>query len=183
MRSESKNYLKKTWLIALILEIMIFLIFYLFGLKIALFNISPNIIVLVLLLLILILPIIFFEYFNKTLIKIIYSVIVVIMIPIIILVYVALFSGYKYFTFKSPGKNNTLVIEEKTFLLSGWSDVYEKKHGIFIKQIDGVISTDDGFRPFSNDSYKLQWKDEDTAIINYSFGSEDVWKMEIIRFK
>lgn len=58
-----------------------------------------------------------------------------------------------------------------------------KKYGIFIEQIDGVICTDDGFSPFSNDSYKLHWKGEDTSIINYSFGSEDIWKTEIIRFK
>lgn len=183
MRNEGKKYLQKIWLISLILETMIFLIFYLFKFKISLFNISPNIIVLVLLMFILILPMFFLDYISKTLIKVMYSVSVVIMIPIIIIVYLAFFSEYRYFTFKSPDKDNTLVIEEKTFLLSGWCDVYEKRYGIFIKKIDGVISTDDGFRPFSNNLYTLQWKDEDTAVINYSFGSGDVWKTEVIRFK
>ena len=67
--------------------------------------------------------------------------------------------------------------------MSGWSDVYEKKYGIFIKQIEGEISNDDGFRPFSSGAYTLQWKNDDTVIINYSFGSGDVWKTEEINFK
>ena len=133
--------------------------------------------------LILILPMIFFDYVNKTLIKVIYNLTIVVLIPIIIFGYIILYSEYRYFTFKSPNKLNTLVVEEKTFLLSGWSDVYEKKYGIFIKQIDGEISTDDGFRPFSNEAYKLQWIDENTVIVNYSFGSEGVWKSEVINFK
>lgn len=183
MRNERKKYLKYIWTIALSLEIILYLIFYLFRLKIYLFNISPNIIVLVLLMLILILPMIFFDYVNKTLIKVIYNLTIVVLIPIIIFGYIILYSEYRYFTFKSPNKLNTLVVEEKTFLLSGWSDVYEKKYGIFIKQIDGEISTDDGFRPFSNEAYKLQWIDENTVIVNYSFGSEGVWKSEVINFK
>lgn len=183
MRNGRKKYLKYIWTIALSLEVILYLIFYFFRLKICLFNIGPNIIVLGLLMLILILPMMFFDYVNKTLIKVIYNLTIVVLIPIIIFGYIMLYSEYRYFTFKSPNKLNTLVVEEKTFLLSGWSDVYEKKYGIFIKQIDGEISTDDGFRPFSNETYKLQWSNENTVIVNYSFGSEEVWKSEVINFK
>ena len=183
MRNGSKKSLKYIWTIALSLEVIIYLIFYFFRLKIYLFNISPNIIVLGLLMLILILPMMFFDYVNKTLIKVIYNLAVVILIPIIIFGYIMLYSEYRYFTFKSPNKANTLIVEEKTFLLSGWSDVYEKKYGIFIKQIEGEISNDDGFRPFSSGAYTLQWKSDDTVIINYSFDSGDVWKTEEINFK
>ncbi len=183
MGIEGKRYLKYIWLIALGLEVIIYLIFYLFGLKIYLFNISPNFIFLGLLMLILILPMMFFDYVNKSLLKIIYNVAVIIMIPIIILIYVGIYSGYKYFDFKSPNKSNTLVIEEKTFLLSGFSDFYEKKYGIFIKQIDSGISTDDGFRPFSNESYKLQWINEETVKISYAFGNGEVWKSKIINVR
>ena len=133
--------------------------------------------------LILILPMMFFDYVNKTLIKVIYNLTIVVLIPIIIFGYIMLYSEYRYFTFKSPNKLNTLVIEEKTFLLSAWSDVYEKKYGIFIKQIDGEISTDDGLRSFLNKTYKLQWSNENTVIVNYRFGSEEVWKSEVINFK
>ncbi|CAM2077050.1 MAG: hypothetical protein NSGCLCUN01_01238 [uncultured Clostridium sp.] len=183
MRNGRKKYLKYIWIIALSLEVILYLIFHLFRLKICLFNIGPSIIVLGLLMLILILPIMFFDYVNKTLIKVIYNLVVVILIPIIIFAYIMLYSEYRYFTFKSPNKSNTLVVEEKTFLLSGWSDVYEKKYGIFIKQIEGEISNDDGFRPFSSGAYTLQWKNDDTVIIGYSFGSGDVWKTEEINFK
>ncbi len=183
MRNGRKRYLKYIWTIALSLEVILYLIFYFFRLKIYLFNIGPNSIVLGLLMLILILPMMFFDYVDKTLIKVIYNLAVVILIPIIIFGYIMFYSEYRYFTFKSPNKANTLVVEEKTFLLSGWSDVYERKYGIFIKQIDGMISNDDGFRPFSSEAYTLQWKDDNTVIINYSFGSADLWKTEVIKFK
>ncbi|WP_297713096.1 hypothetical protein [Clostridium sp.] len=183
MRNGRKKYLKYIWTIALSLEVILYLIFYLFRLKICLFNIGPNIIVLGLLMLILILPMMFFDYNNKTLVKVIYNLAIVILTPMIIFGYIMLYSEYRYFTFKSPNKVNTLVVEEKTFLLSGWSDVYEKKYGIFIKQIEGEISNDDGFRPFSNEAYKLQWINENTVIINYSFGLGGGWESEVINFK
>ena len=70
MRNGRKKYLKYIWIIALSLEVILYLIFHFFRLKICLFNIGPSIIVLGLLMLILILPMMFFDYVNKTLIKV-----------------------------------------------------------------------------------------------------------------
>ena len=75
-----KKYLKYIWTIALSLEVILYLIFYFFRLKICLFNIGPNIIVLGLLMLILILPMMFFDYVNKTLIKGIYNLTIIVLI-------------------------------------------------------------------------------------------------------
>ena len=58
-----------------------------------------------------------------------------------------------------------------------------KKFGVFIKPLDIEINTDDGFRPFSTDSYEINWIDEDAVNVRYNYGNEDVWKSEIITLK
>ncbi|MDU6294859.1 hypothetical protein [Clostridium celatum] len=115
--------------------------------------------------------------------KLIYTITMVLIIAISMFIYMFLFSGNKYFTFKSPQRTNDLVIEEKSFLLSGISTFYEKKFGVFIKPLDIEINIDDGFRPFSTDSYEINWIDEDTVNVRYNYGNEDVWKSEVIKLK
>lgn len=91
-------------------------------------------------------------------------------------------SSKSYFYFKSPNKSHTLVIEEDSFLLGGWSNFYERKGIIFIKDLKQQIITDDGYKPFSYNDYKLKWLDNNSVEIIYGFGSEDIHKKEIIKF-
>ncbi|MBU3181881.1 hypothetical protein KPL38_12185 [Clostridium psychrophilum] len=103
----------------------------------------------------------------------------------IIFLYMFGFSGNKYFYFQNPYKNNSriLVAEETSWLLSGSTSFYERKYGIFIKPINQSITTDDGYRPFSNDEYKIKWLDEDRMQLDYGYGSMNIWKTDIISFK
>lgn len=55
-----------------------------------------------------------------------------------------------------------------------------KRFGIFIKSLNKSISTDDGFRPFSNDQYRIEWIDDTTVKLEYDFGSNGIWKSETI---
>ena len=91
-------------------------------------------------------------------------------------------SSKSYFYFESPSKSHTLVIEEDSFLLGGWSNFYERKGIIFIKDLKQQIITDDGYKPFSYNDYKLKWLDDNSVEIIYGFGSEDIHKKEIIKF-
>lgn len=188
MKRENDKFnliLKRIWLAILLVFIVIIFILNPKGIKILLFNISPNFINLVLFLGIIIYPIIFWIPKKREVkwLKIAYNIIAPIVIVFSIIIYLFFFSEIKYFNFKSPNGNRTLVVEEDSFLLSGRSYFYEKKFGIFIKFLNKEISTDDGFRPFSTNSYQLIWEDRDTAKIDYDFGSSGVWKSEIINFK
>lgn len=88
----------------------------------------------------------------------------------------------RYFHFKGPNKAKTLVVEEDSSLLSGWSRFYERKGLVFIKYINRVIYTDDGYRPFSNNHYKLKWLDDCCIELHYDFGAgSDEYTSTIIR--
>jgi hypothetical protein len=86
-----------------------------------------------------------------------------------------------YFEFKSP-YNNTIIIEECSWLLGGWSNVYQKESSNIICGLNGNISTDDGYRPFSNNDYNIEWS-INSVKITYGFGSENIHKSEIIDLK
>ncbi len=93
-------------------------------------------------------------------------------------------SDSKYFYFNSPNGVNTLVVEENSWLLAGWSDFYIKKNLLFVKVIDNKITTDDGYRPFTNGDYKLSWINEDKIKITYGVGDlEKHIDSEIINLK
>ena len=88
------------------------------------------------------------------------------------------------FYFKSPNNKNTIIIEECSFLLGGWSNVYERKAIIFKKTIDeDAITTDDGYRPFSFDDYSIEWESDDKATIEYGYGNMDIRKKVTIDLK
>ncbi len=113
--------------------------------------------------------------------------IIIAIVCIIFLVAVSIFGGgfweadKSYFEFKSP-YNNTIIIEECSWLLGGWSNVYKKVNSIIICRLDGNISTDDGYRPFSNNDYILEWS-IDSVKITYGFGNENIQKSEVISLK
>ena len=81
-------------------------------------------------------------------------------------------SDKDYFYFESPNKSYTLIVEENAFLLSGWSNFYEKKGIFFIKNIKKQITTDDGYKPFSDGNYDVNWINENSVKINYDYGTK-----------
>lgn len=76
----------------------------------------------------------------------------------------------EYFSFNSPEKTETLVVEENSFLLGGWCRFYKKTGGIFIKKLKPKIETDDGYLPFREKHYFIEWIGETTANVKYDFG-------------
>lgn len=177
-----KLSIKELWLGLLVLYIIINFILRPLGYKVLIYKISPNFISYLLFLCLIICPMIFFDYTKdkSKWLKISYNLIIAIVILVSSLFYTIFCSENKYFIFKSPNKNNTLVIEEKSFLLSGYSNFYQRKFGIFIKPLNEGIQTDDGFRPFSNNQYKITWIDNNTAKLEYDFGNAGIWKVEFI---
>jgi len=76
----------------------------------------------------------------------------------------------KYYYFVSPNKINKIVIEEEAWLHGGWSNVYEVVNPVFIRSLPGNIRTDDGYRPFTQNEYKIEWKNDFEIIIKYNSG-------------
>lgn len=144
-----------------------------FGLSLFVFRLNPNLIRLIL-----IIVLILFPLFDGTPVpdkqikrdRVLYSVFSTIIILIGILFYMLVFSDDKYFSFKNPSGNKTLVVSERSAWFYGNSTFYVKKYGIFIKDINQSIGTDDGFRPFSTNQYSIEWTDDYNAVINYDFG-------------
>lgn len=67
-----------------------------------------------------------------------------------------------YFT----NENRAIVIEEESFMLSGWAEIYQiinNNEALII----GHISTDDGYRNKGN--YDIKWN-EDNLEISYHYG-------------
>ncbi len=88
------------------------------------------------------------------------------------------YSEKNMFDFQSPNQKNTLLIEECSFLLGGWSNVYQEKFFIFKKELNGQgwISTDDGYQPFSRNDYSIIWIDDNHVEIVYGYGNADIRK-------
>lgn len=74
-----------------------------------------------------------------------------------------------YFEFQSPD-GRIIVVEECSWLLGGWSNVYQKADPHTIKGLNGRISTDDGYWPFTHNDYSLEWF-EDSVLITYGYGN------------
>ncbi|RPF48848.1 hypothetical protein EDD70_1681 [Hydrogenoanaerobacterium saccharovorans] len=78
-------------------------------------------------------------------------------------------SAEYYFT--SPQKSNTLVIREKSALVSsGWADVYKLEFGIFKRKLNYRVGTNDSYQPFSHGQYRIEWSDESTVLLDYYSG-------------
>ncbi len=89
----------------------------------------------------------------------------------------------KYFYFNSPDNSTTLIVEENTWLFSGWSDFYVKDNVIFIKKINAKILTDNGHRPFTNKDYILTWIDNNTVELTYGYGKNGIVEKQTIRLQ
>lgn len=62
-----------------------------------------------------------------------------------------------YYTFISPDRKHTLVVEETSFLLLGDVSLYERKNLLFIEDLGAGASPDDGFSPVSAGKYWIKW--------------------------
>ena len=120
-------------------------------------------------------------------IKNIISKIFIIIVCIILLCVSDIFSGgfweaeKKYFEFNSP-YNDSIIIEECSWLLGGSSNVYLKENSHVIRRLEGTILTDDGYRPFTNNDYFIEWS-INSVKISYGFGSNDIQKNIDINLK
>ena len=66
-----------------------------------------------------------------------------------------------YFT--SPEKTNTVVIVERSFLLGGYSTIYERKLWLFKKPVNW--NRIDGLNSFSSGYFTIHWISEKAAIM------------------
>ena len=89
----------------------------------------------------------------------------------------------KYFYFNSPNGVDTIVVEEESWLLGGWSNFYLRKNLFFIKDLKQSISTDDGYRPFTNGDYNMLWVDSNSVEISYGYGQDNIINKDIIKLK
>jgi len=174
----------KIALIAFILfRISVFILNEKFDLYIMIFGVNQWIInLLVDVLIIITIDKLILNYNTKKILKYIINFLAVICIVLLLFINLMVNSSKSYFYFKSPDKSHTLVVEEDSFLLSGWSNFYERKGLIFIKSLKKQIFTDDGYTPFSCNDYELKWLDNNSVEIIYGFGSMSIYKKELIRF-
>lgn len=74
-------------------------------------------------------------------------------------------------TIHSPDGAHRLIIVDSSFLLLGRHDVYEPLCGpLLVRRV--TITTDDGYDPFKDRQYSVEWADS-TATINYVFDYMD----------
>ena len=69
-----------------------------------------------------------------------------------------LYDSEVYYTFYSPDRKYSVVVEEWSWLLAGSVTVYERTNPFLVEFKENMI-TDDGFRPISADAYEIQWDD------------------------
>lgn len=104
---------------------------------------------------------------------------------VLAVLFVCLWVGFitepRYYVYHSPNQQDTIVIKEEAFLLAGYGSMYVKENAFFMKRVEGY-STDDGYRPFQNDDYQLEWG-EDEVTVTYGFGSMGIQKEIVIPLK
>lgn len=80
-----------------------------------------------------------------------------------------------YFEYTSDDQHHTIVVNEMSFLLGGWGDIYEKTSFCTMKKV-GQYSTDDGYCPFTNDAFFFVWNEEDFEL-HYYYGNSSGYKV------
>ncbi len=87
---------------------------------------------------------------------------------------------YEYFEIVSDDKKHEIIIKEGSFLLSGAGAFYEKTSPITMVKI-GEYSTDDGYRPFTDNRYEIDWN-ENGFEVTYSFDGSGLTKTETVQY-
>ena len=89
-----------------------------------------------------------------------------------------------YFEYTSDDKKHTIVVNEGSFILWGCGDIYEKTSFCTMQKV-GDYTTDDGFRPFTNDAFYFVWNENDFELHHSFYGSKSkeyqVVKMEYVK--
>lgn len=75
----------------------------------------------------------------------------------------------KYFEYTSDDGQHTIVVSEQSFLFDGHGYIYEKTSFCTMEKV-GTYSTDDGYRPFTNDTFFFVWNEENFEL-HYYFGN------------
>ena len=170
--------------IYLLIRILIKFNIYIYLFKIGVEVIIPIIIILVVALLIGAIAVLFYKNTKlKTLV-----VLTTTIFSFLILSYLSIFfllTMYAtYFEYTSDDKKHNIVVNEGSFLLSGYGDIYEKTSFCTMQKVGGY-TTDDGFRPFSNDAFYFVWNENDFELYHSFFGSKSeeyrVVKMEYVK--
>ncbi|MBU5438746.1 hypothetical protein KQI42_12030 [Tissierella sp. MSJ-40] len=91
--------------------------------------------------------------------------------------------GTKEYKFKSPNMTTTLVVTENSFLLNTNINVFQKRYVIFKEKVKNNVRADDGYKPFENKEYEIQWLSEKELIIHNSFEGGDKWISSRVNLK
>lgn len=81
----------------------------------------------------------------------------------------ALASVGTYFEYTSDDKTHEIVVNECSFLLGGWGEIYEKTSFCTMKQV-GEYTTDDGYMPFTQGAFYFVWNENDFEL-HYNYGA------------
>ncbi|MBK3497077.1 hypothetical protein JFL43_19995 [Viridibacillus sp. YIM B01967] len=85
-------------------------------------------------------------------------------ISVFVLLYGLMTLEAKYTKFSSPNKQENFVVIE-----TGHGEVYQLLNtGLFMTHLTD-IRTDDGFKPFSDGAYQLEWKKTNELLVKYVF--------------
>jgi len=123
-----------------------------------------------------------FNLKDKKAVRIFLKFIAMIFIALLALIWIFFNSEKRYFYFTSPDGSNTLVVEEKSFLLAGGSSFYQRNNHILVNELNEFITTDDGYRPFSDNHYEVKWLDNKTVELHYDYGSgEAAYHIKVIK--
>ncbi len=87
---------------------------------------------------------------------------------------------YEYFQVLSDDGKHEIIIKEGSFLLLGAGSFYEKTSPVTMVKL-GDYSTDDGYRPFTDNRYEIEWY-EDGFEVSYSFMGGGVTKKETVQY-
>ncbi len=84
----------------------------------------------------------------------------------LILLFFALFfdGNASYVPLHAPDGSWTVVAEEESWLLGGWGRFYRKVCPGLLQDTGVTYLADDGFRPFSDDAFRLEWEAERLVI-------------------
>lgn len=95
-------------------------------------------------------------------------VILTVVVSAVFLLKLLLAADNAYFEFYSDDREHHIVVKEKSFLLAGYGDIYEVIAPGVMTPI-GEYTTDDGYRPFSDNKYSFEWH-KDGCVLTYYFG-------------
>ena len=156
----------------LLIRILVAFNIYIYLFKVGVEVIIPIIIVLGVVLLISAMAVLFYKNTkHKTLV-----VLATTIFSFFTLIYLSLFFLFTmdatYFEYTSDDKRHNIVVNEGSFLLSGYGDIYEKTSFCTMKKV-GDYTTDDGFRPFTNDAFYFIWNGNDFELHHSFYGSLD----------